>query len=61
MSDQRYKVVTTTDGTTVNAGAQPKDSPPQGLTKDQATKDSVMRNDKATEMGLNTRYEVTEL
>lgn len=59
--DERFKVVTST-GTTVNAGEHPKGAPaPLGMTREAAEADAGARNQRATDMGIRTRYEVVPL
>lgn len=62
-TEQRFKVVT--DGpqpVTVEDGGRPKGhSTPLGLTKSAATADAVERNQRAVELGINTRYAVVPL
>ena len=61
MADTVYKVVTN-DGATVNAGEQPKGhKTPLGLDEATANADAKARNKRAAELGIKTRYEVTEM
>lgn len=53
----KFKVVTT-DGTLVNKGA---DKTEGGLEEKVAEADAKKRNDKAEELGVETRYEVKPL